>query len=440
VQEARRAIAFRVPEELPMKPDLATADAVPPLIRRNTWLLALSQCFTGAGMSFAYGLGPLMVLALTSSAALSGLTVGLLGLSRFVAAYPTGRIMDRYGRKPGIQFGLALALVGGVTVGASMYVKDIVVLTVGMFAFGMGINASQQMRVAATDMYLPGMRAQALGFLALGAMVGLLASPALIWVAELIAHGTEQDPLGIPWLMMPLLIVPGMVLVLLVRPDPKEIGSNLAHYYPGYVAAPSGRAQGGAAFGTATMMRNVPIRLAVIANCAGQGNMSIVMVLTSLVLHHHGHSLGAIAFSHMFHSAGMFAFTVPLGRIADRHGREPVMYAGVATALVGAIFVAFTTGYWLVTLGTFLVGLGWAAANVAATALIADHVETDVRARAIGVNDSFAGATTVLAALVTGPLMEWNGVGATGAAAVLFSVVPLVMAIAARYSKPSGSG
>ena len=100
--------------------------------------------------------------------------------------------------------------------------------------------------------------------------------------------------------------------------------------------------------------------------------MSIVMVLTSLVLAHHGHSLTAIAFSHMFHSAGMFAFTIPLGRLADRFGRERVMYPGVATTLVGAIFVTFGAEYWSVTLGTFLVGIGWSAANVASTALIAD--------------------------------------------------------------------
>ena len=61
---------------------------IPPLIRRNTILFALSQSFSGAGMQFAYGLGPLMVLALTGSAALAGLSVGLIGLSRFLASYP----------------------------------------------------------------------------------------------------------------------------------------------------------------------------------------------------------------------------------------------------------------------------------------------------------------------------------------------------------------
>jgi len=105
-----------------------------------------------------------------------------------------------------------------------------------------------------------------------------------------------------------------------------------------------------------------------------------------------------------------------------------VMYPGVFVSLVGACLVAFTDGsYWLVTLGTFLVGLGWAAANVAATAMIADHVETAERGRAIGVNESFAGGANVVMALVTGPLLQWSGLPMTGLVAVLVALPPLVM-------------
>jgi MFS family permease len=82
--------------------DRPAAVVVPPLIKRNTALFALSQSFNGAGMQLAYGLGPLMVLALTGSPALAGLSVALLGISRFLVAYPTGKITDTYGRKPGI--------------------------------------------------------------------------------------------------------------------------------------------------------------------------------------------------------------------------------------------------------------------------------------------------------------------------------------------------
>jgi MFS family permease len=331
-------------------------------------------------------------------------------------------------------------MVGAIVVGLSMSVRSIAMLVGGMLLFGMGMNAAQQLRVAATDMFPPHLRAQALGYVALGSLAGLVISPPLVMRAESIAHGIGLDPLGLPWLLLPVLIVPGMILVTFVRPDPKEIGMHLERYYPDYTPPP--RRPGGQqpAFRAGRLLRMRATRLAIVSNCAAQGNMSIIMVLTSLVLAHHGHSLGAIALSHVFHTAGMFAFTIPLGRLADRLGRNKVMFPGVATTLVGAAVVAFASGYVAVTLGTFLVGLGWAAANVAATALIADHAETAERGRAIGLSDSFAGGVSVLAALVTGPLIDWNGLPTAGLSAVLLALVPLVMLIASRFERPADSG
>ena len=408
---------------------------VPPLIKRNTALVALSQSFSGAGMPLAYGIGPLMVVAVTGSASLAGLSVGLFGLSRFLVSYPVGKITDAYGRKPGIQLGLAIALAGAGLVAWSMSLMSIVALTAGLLVFGMGMAAAHQLRVAVTDMFPPSLRAEALGYVALGSIAGLAISPILVTAAERAAPSLGQDPLALPWLMLPALIVTGMVLVAFIRPDPKVIGENLPQYFPG--APPPLRLSPDAArnFSVMAMLRRTPIRLAIVANCAAQGNMSIVMVLTSLVLHHHGHSLSAIAFSHMFHTVGMFGFTIPLGRLADRLGREQVMYPGVAVALVGAVLVTFTSAFWSVTLGTFLVGIGWAAANVASTALIADRAETTERGRAIGVNDSAAGAISVVAALVTGPLVQWSGLPAAGIVAVVFAVVPLAMVVAHRLRR-----
>jgi MFS family permease len=141
----------------------------------------------------------------------------------------------------------------------------------------------------------------------------------------------------------------------------------------------------------------------------------------------------------MAHSAGMFAFTIPLGWLADRYGREQVMVPGVAVTLVGAILVTFVPDYWSVTLGTFLVGLGWSAANVASTALIADHAETAQRGRAIGVSDSGAGAMTVLAAAATGPLVECASLPAAGVAAAAVAVVPLAMLMVAQVAHWRGA-
>ncbi|HSR55004.1 MAG TPA: MFS transporter [Alphaproteobacteria bacterium] len=425
----------------------AAALAMPPLIKRNIVLFTLSQSFNGAGMQLAYGMGPLMVLALTSSAALAGLSVAVIGLSRFLVAYPVGKVMDAYGRKPAILLGLVLALFGALALSLSIETRSLLLLTTGMLIFAMGMNAAQQLRVAATDMVLPHRRGQALGYVALGSLAGLVFFPPMMRFSEAYAASFGLHELGLPWLLIPLLILPGMVLVKLVRPDPKEIGMNLSRYYPGYVAPPHEHdAAGPAAFSWSDAVRPLPIRLAIACNCAAQGNMAVIMVLTSLVLHKHGHSLSAIAFSHMFHSAGMFAFTIPLGWLSDRIGRARVMYPGVAVTMVGAALVVFPQAYWFVTLGTFLVGLGWAAANVAATAYIADHSETSRRGRTIGINDTAAGAIAVLMAVLTGPLIGLGGLAAAGIMAMTVSLLPalLIPAVlsdrrAAHVRQPAGA-
>jgi MFS family permease len=404
--------------------------AIPALVKRNVALFAIAQSFTGAGTQFSYGFGPLMVVSLTDSAGLAGLSVALVGVSRFLVAYPMGKITDSRGRKSGIYLGLALALAGTLTLGLAMVVKSIWLFVFGMLLFGMGMNGAQQMRVGAADMFPPSMRAQGLGYLALGSLGGLVISPILVALADPLSRMLGVDPLGLPWFFMPLLILLGMSVVAFVRPDPKDIGMNLPAYWPGY-KAPEPRA--GAAtpvageFTPMKLWRDPAARLAILSNCAGTGNMSIVMVLTSLVLAHHGHSLVAIAASHTFHAIGMFAFTIPLGKLADRFGRSKVMYPGVFVSLVGAALVAFTPSMITVTLGTFLVGVGWAAANVAATALVADRVATEERGRAIGVNDTFGGASTVFAAFVTGPLIEWQGLAATGVTAIVLAAIPLLV-------------
>jgi MFS family permease len=380
-------------------------------------------------MSFAYGLGPLMVVGLTGSASLAGLSVILIGLSRFLVSYPVGKITDTYGRKPGILLGLVLALIGSVTLGLSQTFQSLALFVGGLLIFAMGMNAAQQLRVAATDMFLPHMRARALGYIAMGSMAGLVVAPLVVSASETFASNIGANALSLPWLFLPVLILMGMSLIAFIHPDPKYIGENLQLYYEGYVPPPRSSGKDASVFRVRTLLAHRPTLLAIVANSAAQGNMSIVMVLTSLVLAHHGHGIGAIAASHTFHTAGMFAFTIPLGKLADRVGYSKVMLPGVAVALAGAALVTFTDHYALITLGTFLVGIGWAATNVASTALIANQTETAQRGRAIGVNDSFAGGMTVAAALATGPLIQTYGLPAAGVAAVLIAVVPLALSL-----------
>lgn len=402
---------------------------VPSLIKRNTALLALSQAFSGAGIQLAYALGPLIVVSLTGSASLAGLTVTLLGISKFLVAYPVGKVTDTYGRKPGMMIGLALALVGTVSIGGAIAAGSFAVFLVGLLVFSMGMNAAQQLRVAAADMYPPSRRAQAVGWVLTGALVGTIVAPIIVTVSEPSAAALNVDPLGLPWLILPALILPGIACVMAVHPDPREIASNLHVYYPGFVARrPDAESVGTAAGSIRGVLGHPARRIAIATSAACHGNMSIAMVTTSLVLAHHGSSLAEISIAGAMHSAGMFAFSLPLGWLADRFGRRAVLVPGATTAFIGGLLVAWGSEYGMVALGGFLVGLGWAAANVASTALIADTTEARERGRAIGVADSTASGVSICVATATGLLVNSQGIEATGLLTVLLMLPALILA------------
>ena len=94
-------------------------------------------------------------------------------------------------------------------------------------------------------------------------------------------------------------------------------------------------------------------------------------------------TLPAISVAVTIHVIGMFGFSLPLGGWPTRTGRRAIMLMGFLCLAAGAILVAVTPRYWIIVTGTFLVGVGWFAATVAATAVIADATRTFERGRAI---------------------------------------------------------
>ena len=158
----------------------------------------------------------------------------------------------------------------------------------------------------------------ALGYLATGSLFGLVMSPLVISVSQTIADRTGADPLGLGWYLLPCLILPGIVddLLRATRSQAYRAESCIS-----IIRASSRRraiTKKRRPFSAMSLLRRPIIRLAIVSNCSVQGNMSIVMVLNSLALKDCGTGLTAIAISSMCHSAGMFAFTIPLGKLTDR--------------------------------------------------------------------------------------------------------------------------
>ncbi|MGH9891410.1 MAG: MFS transporter, partial [bacterium] len=285
--------------------------------------------------------------------------------------------------------------------------------------FGIGSGAVHQLRLAAADMYPPSRRAEGLGYVLTGSLVGAFGGPLLIRAAEASSPTLGLDPISLSWIFVPGVILPSLFLVLLINPDPKEIAGHLGRYYPGYVSAPFAGARPDGEVNLLTFVRHYPKLTAFVASFAVQGNMNMIMAMTSLALSHHGHPLSAISLSVAIHVVGMFGFSLPLGMLSDRLGRRAILLAGMVLAGGGSILVPMSPSYWIITAGTFLVGLGWSCVNVAAAALIADTTSPPERGRAIGTNDTFSSAAAVVLPLAGGLWIELVGLpflGVLGAA------------------------
>ena len=408
---------------------------IAPTIRRNTIIFALAQALHGAGITMLVTLGALTVVHLTGSVVFSGLAVTTVQGSRLVVSYPLGKISDSFGRRPAMLVGLGLGLLGAPLLAISILLDSFALFVVSTLIFGMGVGAAQQMRVAVADMYPAERRGQAIGYLLTGSLVGALAGPIIVSGTESVADSVQINSLALPWMVLPVLILASMALVLWARPDPKEIGAHLETYWPGHkeneTPAPEGPALG---MGLRRFLMSRPMLTAVVCFAPAQGVMVMMMAGTPLVLDHHGHGLTAISLAVTIHVFGMYGFSIPLGRLADHLGRKPVLAIGLVVAGLGTALVPVTGSYAVIVVGVFLVGIGWSAVFVAATALIADATQADERGRAIGINDSLAAAFAITLPTLGGVMANSWGLLAVGmvGAGMLALTLPLMWGLQRR--------
>ena len=408
---------------------------IPPLIKRNTMYLASSQAFTGAGGQMVPTLAPVLVTQMIGSAALAGIGTSITGLSRLIIAYPIGRLTDTYGRKSGVILGLLLVGLGASITGVAAMLEYFPVFLLGILVMGLGTGAVQQLRVAAADMFPPNRRAEGLGYVLTGSLVGAMIGPVLIRTAEAISDTVDIEPIALAWFFVPIAVVISLAMVMRVRPDPKEIATNLGDYYPDYTP-PEIQQRPAGKVGILYFLNHYPKLAAFVSMFCVQGNMNMMMTMTALALRRHDFSLSAISLSVAIHVMGMFGLSLPLGRLTDRVGRRNVMLLGLVLASAGSWFVVATPSYTIITTGTFLVGLGWSCVNIAATALYADTTSPDERGRVIGANDTFTAAAAISMPLVGGVVVEYLGLSALGIFGMALMVPALLFLLKLREPSP----
>lgn len=402
------------------------APVTTPGAQRSARLLGISWAISWAGVPLSAAFGSVVILAMTGDLALTGIAYFLIYVGSLLAAYPSGRLMDRFGRKPILIAGHLTAAFGFAVGTIAIVLGDFVLFLGSQLIGSMGAAATFLTRLAAADLYPPKERASGLGRLVSYLVLGASASVVLVIVARRIEPQPGTAFLALLWGIVPVLSILAAVCVSRVHPDPRVTAHELEALEP----PPAPTLDG--------LPKRLPWGVLVPTGATmlfAQATMASMMSVTGAALSHAGHSPNFIVITLTLHIIGMFGFSPLVGILGDRFGSRSLLLASAAYLVVAT----FTT--YVLPLGNALVvaliavGIGWSFAFIGANTIIANTVPLAHRGRVLGGIDVGIAIVGGAASLIAGWALDTGGIARVGAASMAFAVGVVAASIVAFLAR-----
>ncbi len=398
------------------------------LQKRTVRTLALGQILGGFGLGSTLSIGALLAAELSGTVAWSGAAATFSTLGAAVWAIPLARLAFARGRRIALALGAALAISGATLVIVATALVFFPLLLVALFLLGAGSATSLQARFAATDIPLNKKVGKDLSLVVWATTIGAVTGPNLFGPGEIVGRW-----LGLPDLTGPFVFtITAQILATTVfwfglRPDPllvaKQIAADKLQTKPKVSLA--------SAFST---LRQHPVAAyALVSIALSHMVMVSVMSMTPVHVTSHGGSLSVVGFVISLHILGMYAFAPLFGLLSDKIGPIKTVLTGQAI-LVAALLLAGlgSEQQHLVTIGLFLLGLGWSAATVAGSALLAVSVPVDQKTNVQGLSDSMMNLSGAFGGAVAGTLVSLYLFTGLNMVALLPVVVIVVLSLLVR--------
>ncbi|NPC97014.1 MFS transporter [Nocardioides sp. zg-DK7169] len=355
------------------------------LYRRTLRVVVVSQVFGGAGLAAGVTVGALLAQDMLGGEGVAGLPAALFTLGSALTAYVVGRVSQRSGRRVGLAAGFLAGAAGAAGIVLAAVLDNVPLLFLALFVYGAGTATNLQARYAGSDLAAPQDRGTAVSIAMVSTTFGAVAGPNSVGVL-----GELATTLGIPALAGPFLLaavaygLAGLVLLVLLRPDPLLVARELAASAPAPQQAGE-HAQAGQS--SAGSPRGVAVGATIMV--LTQVAMVAIMTMTPVHMRHHDHGLGEVGFVIGMHIGAMFLPSLVTGRLVDRVGRLPMALASALTLLAAGLVAALAPGdsMTLLTVALVLLGLGWNLGLISGTALIVDATPLETRARTQGTID-----------------------------------------------------
>jgi MFS family permease len=400
------------------------------LARKITWILFIAQSLASAGFIAAAAINPILGAKLAASRALATLPTALYLLSGALSASVWGVMMDRIGRRNGITLGLLIGVLGNVLVLFAIQASSFILAVVGLMLMGITNSAVLLGRFAAAEVNPPNQRGRAISAVILGGVIGTILARVAAVPMSGFAVSIGMDELAGAYLTTLVLFAIAAVIVFLgLRPDPRDLGREVAKLYPSII--PHGEARP-----ISQILRQPAAITAVTAMALGQVVMVAVMVITSLHMEDHQHMRSDIYTVISAHTFGMYAPSIISGWLLDRWGRGRMILTGASTLLLACMIAPISPNVLPLGFALFLLGIGWNFCFVGGSTLLADQLSPAERSRTQGFNDLLVGLASATISLGSGYIYATTNYTTIAVVAGVLSLIPLLMSLSWLRQKP----
>lgn len=369
------------------------------LQKRTIRVLTAGQVLSGFGLGSTLSIGSLLAASLSGSPAWAGSAATFSTLGAATWAIPLARLAYARGRRVSLATGAAIAITGASLVITAAAVHFFPLLLIALFLLGAGSAVGLQARFAATDLPSNRSTGRDLSVVVWATTFGAVIGPNLFGPGEVVGHA-----LGLPTMTGPFVftiaaqIAASTVFWLGLRPDPLLVAKQLN------AAKTKGKTSFATAF--ATLRKYPKAAFAISAIALSHMVMVSVMSMTPIHMKGMGFDLVVVGFTISLHIAGMYAFSPIFGWLSDKIGRVQTVILGQGIYVAALGIAGFgQDDRTLVTIGLFLLGLGWSASTVGGAALLTATLPVEEKTNVQGLSDSLMNLSGAFGGAIAGSIL-----------------------------------
>jgi MFS family permease len=375
------------------------------------WRLTIAYSLMMAGTSLMVLLAGIIGTTFAPSSDLATLPIALVVVGVASSTLPTGKLLNKYGRRPVFLAYGFIAIAAALTAMQSLVAGTFGGFCLAAFMMGWAGAAGHQYRFAALEAVPAELAPKATSFLLLGGVIAAFIGP------ELAVRGRALLPTEYA----------GSYLLLTVS---YAAGLIVMSFY--HDTAVSHATHKGAGRPLRQILGSPVIIVAICAAALGYGIMSLIMTATPISMHNHtGHSLEATKFVIQSHIAAMYLPALFYAWMFSRMGFRGMLWLGVLAYIVCLGVAALNTEFLNYWIALVLLGIGWNFLFLAGTNLLPFGYLQQERFRVQSTNDFLVFSVQAVASLSSGWILyhfQWQGlIFACLPPVLVFSVLLIIM-------------